>query len=167
MRKCERFRSCFEVNSDLCETHCRDYGTDERKKAVVRGRHNRKITFNNPRERSLTCYKIDENHVIKEQRENENVCDNLLLVLTGRKHAIFVELKGGDINHAVEQIRQTSNFLKSDLSDFTLHGRIVNTRVPAATDLREFNKLKLKFIENNGTFEMRRDGFDLEYIEKL
>lgn len=59
-------------------------------------------------------------------------CDNLILDVIGMK-AIFVELKGTDLSHALVQINSTIDMLKSDVAEYSKCARIVTsnrTNVP-------------------------------------
>ena len=64
-------------------------------------------------------YKIDGNIII-----DGNKCDYLVLN-DDLKTAYLIELKGKDIHHAIKQVDDTFNIMKSNLSDYTFFLRIV------------------------------------------
>jgi hypothetical protein len=90
----------------------------------------------------LAMYMVDGGLIAN----NGAKCDFLLLVCEN-KYAYFIELKGSDIVHAVEQIDKSVDLLVKGLSGFAIHGRIVLTRVNTTgllniKCLRLENKLK-------------------------
>ena len=64
-------------------------------------------------------YKIDGNIITV-----GNKCDYLVLN-DDLKTAYLIELKGKDIHHAIKQLEDTLNIIKSNLSDYTFFLRIV------------------------------------------
>jgi hypothetical protein len=55
-------------------------------------------------------------------------CDYLLLNCNKSK-SYFIEIKGSDLIHAIEQIDRSIDLLKTFISDFSIFARIVLTRV--------------------------------------
>ena len=88
----------------------------DRKSAVKHIAHNREAS-------DVSHYRID-GEVIKEGIR----CDYLLLNET-KKDAYFIELKGSDISHALEQLDETAKKLSSELAGYTLYFRIVANRI--------------------------------------
>ena len=88
----------------------------DRKSAVKHIAHNREAS-------DVSHYRID-GEVIKEGSR----CDYLLLNET-KKDAYFIELKGSDISHALEQLDETAKKLSSELAGYTLYFRIVANRI--------------------------------------
>ena len=79
--------------------------------------------LNNPDgKNSLRQYKLDED--IFPQR---TCCDFLVLNDTLR-NAYFIELKGRDFTHGIEQLRSAENLLHSELSDYKKLFRLIHTR---------------------------------------
>jgi len=81
-------------------------------------------------------------------------CDFLLLNCE-KKQAYFIELKGSDIFHAIDQISRSIDLLKDHLKNFAVFARIVVTRVNT-TNLkndRRYLKLKRKVESLHGNFK--------------
>jgi activator of HSP90 ATPase len=80
------------------------------------------------------------------QDKNTIKCDNLVLDTIGMK-AIFVELKGTDLAHALQQINQTIDMMKEDIHNCNKYARIVTsnrTNVPNIRANPEYIKLYKK-----------------------
>jgi len=75
-------------------------------------------------------------------KDSSPKCD--YLVLNDDKRAVyFIELKGTDINHAIEQIEKTSEKLKKYLNNYVINMRIIYSgQVPNSKiiDLRKKHK---------------------------
>ncbi|NOU17426.1 MAG: hypothetical protein HOO91_07705 [Bacteroidales bacterium] len=69
-------------------------------------------------------------------------CDFLLLNCS-KEISYFIELKGSDLIKAVEQIDRTIDILHKDFSSYSIHARIVLTRVNT-TDLKNTKLIKLE-----------------------
>lgn len=78
--------------------------------------------------------------------ENEKMCDFLLLNDSKRK-AYFIELKGGKIDDAVEQLEAGERKLRRELKEYTLFYRIVCSK--ARTHKMRDDKLR-KFKDKHG-----------------
>lgn len=81
-------------------------------------------------------------------------CDNLVLDATSMK-AIFVELKGTNLAHALEQVNTTIDMLSSDVTEYSLFARIVTsnrTNVPNirtnSNYIRLYKKANVKIMSN-------------------
>jgi len=82
---------------------------------------------------------------------NDVKCDYLLLNCE-RKQSYFIELKGSDINHAIQQIDRSIDMLKNNLPDFAFFARIVLSKTPPTnvknTKLATLEK-KVKLLKGN------------------
>ena len=85
----------------------------------------------------LAKYRIDGGLIA----DNGAKCDYLLLNCE-RKQSYFIELKGSDIIHAIEQIDRSIDEMKNKLPNFAFSARIVLTRVNT-TALKNTKFLKL------------------------
>lgn len=77
-------------------------------------------------------------------------CDKLILVDVGEPHfmELFVELKGRDIRHAIEQIEATvCNDLFADNTVTIRQARIVGRNIPRNTGNSITEKAKKRFLE--------------------
>lgn len=93
-------------------------------------------------------YHVDGDLIIT---NDEKKCD-YLLINCNKQQAVFIEIKGCDLEQATKQILHSINILYSSLPQMTIHARIVLTRVNT-NDLRTISYLRLKKrIESlNGT----------------
>lgn len=78
---------------------------------------------NPKRKYDLRHYKLDGDIV-----KNEICCD-FLLVNDSMKKAYFIELKGKNIDHAVDQLEAGEKKFGSELCDYMFFYRIVSTKV--------------------------------------
>ncbi|MBS1735051.1 MAG: hypothetical protein JSS98_00415 [Bacteroidetes bacterium] len=63
------------------------------------------------------------------QSKNEKRCDFLMSIDKINNPVVyFIELKGGDLIKAVEQLNDSITYLKSDFSNYVIHARIIGTR---------------------------------------
>lgn len=71
-----------------------------------------------------------------------------------RKLAIYIELKGSDIKHAVEQLKNTIKLLTDNHKDYKKKSYVVSSRVPSsAVDIQ---KIKVAFMKDlNTTFDVK------------
>jgi len=104
---------------------------------VDKGRRT-KYVYNNQSSDFLSKYRVDGGLIADDGAK----CDYLLLNCE-EKQSYFIELKGSDIIHAVEQVDRSIDLLKGRLSDFSVFARIVLTRV----NTHDLNHLKLKSLE--------------------
>lgn len=96
--------------------------------------------------------------------EGEKRCDYLFTIDTKQpKCAIFVELKGGDLNTALKQVYDSINYLKSELTAYELLVRIIGSRdVPQLKNSPAYQKLIR--ITSTKNFFYRTNRF---YTEKI
>lgn len=89
------------------------------------------------------------------QNAGEQRCDYLFVIDNEEtKRAIFVELKGGDLVKALQQVFSTVTFIKKELTNYRLDARIVGTRdVPGFVDTIDYRKLAREIKLSNGTIQ--------------
>ena len=124
---CKQLGLCVEDNNKTCrtETDCIEF-TDNR--ASVKCEEKRKkYRLNNVSGVRIRKYHMDGG-IVKNERK-QWACDHLLVVYdTDRPRMIFVELKGHDFKHAVEQTHKTIVKFLPDLKNRKLYGRIIHTQ---------------------------------------
>ncbi|MHB8124548.1 MAG: hypothetical protein ACYDEJ_02705 [Desulfitobacteriaceae bacterium] len=165
---CNQLRECIDEFSKTpqgpdtnCSFECSKGRTtdsnpkfEEKKKVIV---------FQNPKRREVICYCVDggminDPTIVK--------CDGLFIVL-GLNKAVFIELKGVDVKHAIEQISNTARMYKKDLQDFGLNGRIIcSSATPRLQNEPYYLKLDKYFRENGGRLLIRENKHK-ENIEAL
>jgi len=91
--------------------------------------------YHNKSSYHLAKYRVDGGLI------EEGAKYDYLLLNCEQRHAYFIELKGSDIIHAIEQIDKSVDVLKGNLTDFAFFARIVLTR-DNTTKLNITNKLQ-------------------------
>lgn len=145
--ECNR-KVCFKelidktpIRSSLCNRDCL-ISFDDRKNISI-SENRKKYLLHNDLSNYIAVFHVDGAMV----QDNDKIkCDNLLIDATGMK-AIFVELKGTDLAHALQQINQTIDMMRDDISDCTKYARIVTsnrTNVPNIRANPEYIKLYKK-----------------------
>jgi hypothetical protein len=100
-------------------------------------RNNRsKFCLKNPKRASIKVVQVDGCAIQEGIR-----CDNLLILPNGQE--IYVELKGSDVEHAVEQIEKSIELLACNCHVLIKLCFIASTRCPITT--AEIQNLKKKF----------------------
>jgi len=111
-----------------------------RDKLIVCEENKRKITFVNSDETEVEKVKVDGCEITD---NNVNKCDYLVI-----KNAIerYVELKGGDIRHAIKQISSTINILSTNPSKGFKESFVISSKCPLSS--AELKVYKKKFKQN-------------------
>lgn len=129
------------VMSSSCNRDCL-ISFDDRKNISI-SENRKKYLLHNDLSNYIAVFHVDGAMV----RDNDKIkCDNLLIDATGMK-AIFVELKGTDLAHALQQINQTIDMMRDDIPNCTKYARIVTsnrTNVPNIRANPEYIKLYKK-----------------------
>lgn len=102
---------------------CREYA-DSRRYAVAE-ENGKKFTLDNQRNCFISKYRVDG---CFDQNTGEQRCDFLFTTAENVHTAYFVELKGGALKKAVEQITATILFLKPQLPNCVYKARIIGSR---------------------------------------
>lgn len=145
--ECNR-KVCFKelvdknpIMSSSCDRDCL-ISFDDRKNISI-SENRKKYLLHNDLSNYIAVFHVDGAMV----QDNDKIkCDNLLIDTTGMK-AIFVELKGTDLAHALQQINQTIDMMRDDFPNCTKYARIVTsnrTNVPNIRANPEYIKLYKK-----------------------
>ena len=133
---------------------CEEYRCDQK---IVLQENKSKIIFLNPNQDKILTIKVD-GCVIS---DNETLrCDYALI--PSDEVEIYVELKGSDIDHAVEQIKSTIRLLSDNPQKIKKLCFVVSTRVPKQTTT--IQQLQSQFKKNfNASFRVKniQDEYDL------
>lgn len=136
---------------------CEQYRSDTK---IVLQENKSKIIFFNPNKEQIREIKVD-GCVIK---DNETLrCDYVLIPQEDVE--IYVELKGSDIYHAVEQLESTIKSLSDDVKKKQKLCFVVSTRVPKQTT--SIQQLQIKFkTKFNASFRVKtiQDTYDLSTL---
>ena len=94
----------------------------------------------------------------------EKRCD-FLIDSEELKRVFFIELKGGDLNRAVNQIRSTILFLKQEFKNYRADARIVGSKdVPGFKNTPNYRKLAIEILPTKGTIERATNNIYTESI---
>ena len=119
-----------------------------------------KIIVSREKKKSHVAVNKDEN-LVRQFRvdgyvitENIKKCD-YLVINDDKLTAYFIELKGTDINGAIEQLKQTVELLKEDLKDYDKKLRIVYSGKVISGTIAEWKKKNKNAKAEQG--ELRED----------
>lgn len=136
---------------------CEQYTSDSK---IVLQENKSKITFLNPNQHQILKIKVDGCAI----KDNETLRCDYALVPTSEVE-IYVELKGSDIAHAIEQIESTIHLLSYNVNKIKKICFVVSTRVPKqATSIQQIqSRFKKKF---NASFRIKnlQDTYDLSLV---
>lgn len=97
-------------------------------------------------------------------RHEEKRCD-YLMEIESIYRVIFIELKGGDLAHALKQIYNTILYLKSEFKNYQIDARIVGSRdVPGFIGLPDYLRLEREIRKFKGQIIR---GTNNIYIENI
>jgi len=93
--------------------------------------------------------------------EDEKRCDYLLMAKHGKK-AFYVELKGSDWNHALNQLENTVRLLQPEMKGYTPHLRAVVRRGAPNTKYIPLMKLRknIACLYHGATVEVKPRFYD-------
>lgn len=121
---------------------------DRRKNAVVE-ENKKEFIVRNPKEKLIIAYHVD-GCLIKQGK-----CCDYLVIITEDRVAHFIELKGTDIEKAVEQLNISIDQLLSALKGNKINAWIVSSRVKTpAIKSTKIMKLQKKLKQLNGKLEI-------------
>jgi hypothetical protein len=134
---------------------------NEKRKICIASEHGKKYELNNESGVIIRKVKVDK---CLAQNANETRCD-FLMDTVELKRVFFIELKGGDLNHAVNQIYATIVYLRIEFKNYRIDARIVGSRdVPGFKNTPDYKKLAKEILPTKGTIER---GTNRVYIESV
>lgn len=111
----------------------------------------RKVIFQNPQRRAYKCVDVDGCTI-----RDGIKCDKLLLS-AGEHEERYVELKGTDVMHAIDQLEETIKRLGE--YDDDRHAYVVSTNVAPAIDTKR--QAKIKYFKEKYHSELKIQGRQL------
>lgn len=103
--------------------------------------HRKKMLFHNPSRKSCLKIQVDGCAITNGER-----CDSLLKVDTDEGAEYYVELKGTDVSHALEQIERTIQALHDDHSPICAYIIPTNQNPADTTKIQQYRaRLKKKY----------------------
>jgi hypothetical protein len=114
-------------------------GQITQQRVVVFEENHRRIEFRNLQEITVRKVNLDDENLPDDFGPR---CDGILVCpseMTNHEH--YVELKGSDIGHAVEQLRNSLQKLSRDVARQPKSCYVISSRVPrAGTDIQRFQR---------------------------
>lgn len=145
----------------LIAKHCIEYNDT---RAICTADENGKFFRVNNRT-GFKVRKIIVNHCLKHEHGKKR-CDYLMSIDGQNSDRVFfIELKGGNLLHALEQVSDTIDFLKSEFINYKLEARIIGTRdTPDIKGHPKYIQLTKKIWNTNGKIIIRTNKMHTEII---
>lgn len=141
------FAKCIEFN--------------EKRKICIAYENGKKYQLNNTSNVTIRKVKVDK---CLTQNVGEKRCD-FLIEAQDLKRVFFIELKGGDLNKAVNQIYSTIVYLKGEFKNYRMDARIVGSKdVPEFKNTPDYKKLAKEVLPTKGTIERGTNNIYTESI---
>lgn len=134
---------------------------DEERKVCIAFEKGKTYRLNNNSSYNIRKVKVDK---CIEQGIGEKRCD-YLMEIKSIKRVIFIELKGGDLAHALKQLYSSITLLKNEFGNFRIDARIVGSRdVPGFISLPDYLKLEKEIHSAKGKIERATNNIYSENI---
>ncbi len=134
---------------------------DEERKICIAFEEGKTYRLNNNSNYKIRKVKVDK---CIAQNIGEKRCD-YLMEIKSIKRVIFIELKGGDLAHALRQLYSAITFLKKEFTNFQIEARIVGSRdVPGFIGLPDYLKLEKVIRTAKGKIERATNNIYSENI---
>lgn len=142
---------------------CIEY--DEDRKVCVASENGKKYTLNNASNYKVKKVKVDG---CIPQKKGEHRCDFLMYATRDEdRKAIFIELKGGALIDAVQQVYDTVVYLKPEVAGSKIYVRIVGSGdVPDFKNSPHYRKL-VREIESVSRIRRATNKVLIENIENI
>lgn len=125
---CKQLEACIGNANEPCkkEKDCIVY-TDNRRTVKCEEKRKKYLLNNDLDKVRIRKYKLDKG-IVKDET-GFDACDNLLAIYDGSNpQLVFVELKGHDLKHAIEQVYKTIQYFGPQLKEKRIYARIVHTQ---------------------------------------
>ena len=134
---------------------------NDKRKICIAYENGKKYQLNNLSEITIRKIKIDKCLL---QNVGEKRCD-FLMDTEDMKRVFFIELKGGNLNKAVNQIYSTILYLKMEFMNYRIDARVVGSRdVPGYKNTPDYKKLAKEVLPTKGTIERGTNNIYTENI---
>jgi hypothetical protein len=150
-----------ECNCKAFDNHF-EFQHEQRKDVSITDKGSKvKYVYENKSSDFLSKYKVDGGLISDDGLK----CDYLLLNCN-RLRAYFIEIKGTDLIHAIEQIDRSIDLLKPAISKFAVFARIVLNRVstPNFKSNPKYLRLEKKVKTLNGNLKQQSKVFSEQDI---
>ncbi len=134
---------------------------DEERKICIAFEKGKTYRLNNNSSYKIRKVKVDK---CIAQDIGEKRCD-YLMEIKSIERVIFIELKGGDLAHALRQLFSAITLLKKEFGNFQIDARIVGSRdVPGFISLPDYLKLEKEIRFTKGKIERATNNIYSENI---
>lgn len=134
---------------------------DEERKICIAFEKGKVYKLNNNSGYKIRKVKVDK---CVEQKDGEKRCDYLMEIEKIKK-IIFIELKGGDLVHALRQLYFTIIYFKTQFGNYQIDARIIGSRdVPGFINTGEYIRLEKEIRSTKGSIERRTNNIYIESI---
>ena len=134
---------------------------NEKRKVCIAYENGKKYQLNNTSDVIVRKVKVDKCLV---QNIGERRCD-FLMNADELTRVFFIELKGSDLNKAVNQIYSTIIYLKSEFKNYRIDARIVGSKdVPGFKNTPDYKKLAKEILPTKGSIQRGTNNFYSENI---
>lgn len=160
---CEKVKLCCQIPQDIFSwcADCRDETTDSK---IVREERKKRYCLENPRRNHVVVFAMDGGIIHDEVGKQK--CDYLYAVREKENIIpIFVELKGKDVAHGLEQILESVRDFYGAFSSDKVLARIICKSVPRITNDQKSVKLRKELKEKyHGELVVKENSFDDLYF---
>ncbi len=134
---------------------------DEERKICIAFENGKTYRLNNISSYTIRKVKVDK---CIGQNVGEKRCD-YFMEIKSIERVIFIELKGGDLAHALRQLYSAITFLKTEFRNFQFEARIVGSRdVPGFIGLPDYIKLEKEIRPTGGKIERATNNIYSENV---
>ncbi len=134
---------------------------NDKRKICVAEENGKKYRLDNNSGVTIKKVKVDK---CLPQKVNEKRCD-FLIEAEELRRVFFIELKGADLNKAVNQIHSSILYLKNEFKNYKIDARIVGSKdVPDIKITANYRKLAKEILPTKGTIKR---GTNNIYIESI
>lgn len=144
---CDHFYKCLDNAPENLKNNCKKCRLDCAYRRISCEENKRKYILNNDLGYRVIKLRIDGGVIYNE--ENFKRCDWLYFVHDDKlkKTVFFIELKGKDIYHALEQLYETATFYKEGFINCRIFFRVVCSSAPRIENNSNIINLKKKIIK--------------------
>lgn len=174
---CDKLQECMEEQFSKNSTNdCRNSrsscikSSDSR--ALVKCEERRKkYILENTKKEHIIVYQMDGGVIVNDKTvpAGTSKCDYLFVAGESTRKAVLIELKGLDIRHAIEQIKNTCDLYSDSFKSCTnVYARIITTAVPkmqATPEYRNLNSIIQRKYKGNvkiAARELREKDVELD-----
>ena len=134
---------------------------NDKREICVAYENGKKYQLNNISNITIRKVKVDK---CLSQNMGEKRCD-FLMDTNDLKRVFFIELKGGALNKAVNQIYATILYLKSEYKNYRIDARIVGSKdVPGFKNTPDYKKLAKEIFPTKGSIKRGTNNIYTESI---